>query len=337
MYETGSATGVNDLVSKLQLFCETNGWTTDSSAVEGTGRRWHAHNGAVYVNFRSFVDEAPNSAISGVVTNCTSVGFNVGTGYSGASAWYNQAGVPQGTSSKYMTAGISRVTSSIPSYHFFAHNGGDNIMAVVEFASGYYQYFGFGTLDPKYGAITNGTYFFGSRPGVNDNAYGGNNVGHAGLGFFGNDFTASTPSAYINVTVDGESGWHHSLTHTLNRPTQRAILDTFQRFRSTLDIQPNTMNGLAVFTPVIASVFRADTNLISSTQRSPIGELPKVFFCKMLNLIPGQQVTLGTTDYRVFPFYKKTTTITGNDSVIPQNTTLNSTSHSSLFGFAVEE
>lgn len=331
MYSTGTSTGVNDLMTKLRDFCEANGWTRDADGTEGTGRRWHAHRGSVYVNFRSHDVETANAAISQATSTVSSVAFNVGTGYSGASPWYGQAGVPVGTSSLYITAGVTRVSSTIPAYHFFAHNGGDQILVVLEYASGLYQYFGFGTLN-KFGTYTGGEYFFGSRSGVDNTAFGGNGV-IPRVGFFTAQSSSGASSVgLINATVDAEAGWKWSVASQSNRPLSgvRYITDNQARHTSTYGLSPNTVNDLVVFMPVIATCFRDTGN---ASYRSPIGELPKVYFCDIRTLNPGQQVVLGSTDYRVFPFYKKNVSNTAPSPGAPGATT----GDSSYWGFAVEE
>jgi hypothetical protein len=332
MYETGTATGVNDLLAKLRDFCEANGWTRDSDVTEGTGKRWHAHRGAVYINFRSFVAETPSSNVANATVGvANSIAFNVGTGYSGASAWYNQAGVPQGTSSKYMTAGITRTSAAIPTYHFFAHNSGDNVIAVIEYESGKYQFLAFGTLT-KFGTYTGGQYFVGSRSGVDNTAFGGNGL-IPRVGFFDAESNSSTDSpAFINATVDAEAGWKWSRKTQTNRPTSsiRHIFDNLARYAAMNSIQPNTVNDLFVYLPVVATVYRDTSNNDASSFRSPLGELPKVFYTKISTLVPGQQATLGSTNYRVFPFYIK-------DSSEATPTSVGTNGHSSFWGFAVEE
>jgi hypothetical protein len=305
-YETGSATGVNDLVNKLATFIEANGWTRDSLGDEGTGRRYHAHNGSVYVNMRSFNSEAVTTNIQNG-SNSTlshSIAFNVGSGYSGASAWYNQAGTPQNSAAVKSTSGVHLITGAIPAYHFFAHNAGDNIFVVIEYASGMYQRFGFGTLT-KYGSYTGGEYMVGNSRG-----HGTITAELSGIGFFrGVGGSGGTMPAYVNVDVDAESGWHYNSTASYGA-TRRPITEyTIHKAVSRIArIMPNTHNGLVVKDPVIACVERSTT---SDGIFSPIGELPGVFYTSLANLVPSQQVTFGSEDYRVFPFLSKATTDTG--------------------------
>jgi hypothetical protein len=213
-YSTGTATDVNDLLDKLRVFCSTNGWTIDANTSEGTGKRWHGHIGSVYANFRSFLNETPSANVANAASGVNGFAFNIGTGYSGASNWYDQAGVPQGTSSKYMTAGMTRISGAVTAYHFFAHNSGANVVAVVEYSSGFYQYIAFGSLT-KYGAFTGGTYFFGSTTGVTNTAFGAS-FNMPRIGFFSDVSGGGTSGSFINATVDAEAGWKWSTTGATN-------------------------------------------------------------------------------------------------------------------------
>lgn len=332
MYETGSASGVVDLITKLEAFLASNGWTTDSFATEGSGKRLHAHLGSVYVNMRAYVAETPSTDIlrpGGVVGACTSLAMNIGTA-TGATDWFAQTGVPQTSTPKYLTAGINGVTGAIPNYHFFAHNSGANILAVIEYASGYFQFLGFGTLS-KYGAYTGGTYFFGSRSGVSDQIA---TFRVPGVGFFSqydpsSDVSVEHTPSFVSLTVDAETGWHWSDSYPLGRDaTMRYIRDNQARFQTTVGIQPNSLNDLAVMMPTVVYVER-NTARGSSSTLSPIGELPHVHRIVVTHLTPGQQITLGSDDYRVFPFFHK--------NVAEALPSITSGGHSSTWGFAVRE
>jgi hypothetical protein len=333
MYETDTYTDATDLVNKLAVFIEANGWTRDDLSNEGSGRRYHAHRGTQYLNMRGLVNEsAPSGAVimDGGGVNIHGVSFNIGTGYSGASPWYSQAGIPLNSGGGPRSAGIQGL-SAAGTYHFFAHNSGDQIMAVVEYASGYYDRFYFGLLS-KYGAWTGGDYFGASRTGIQSSAFlttvpfgflrgshGGAEAGSGMGGIYG----------LVKVDVDAETGWHWS--PTANYGAARRTLRDFNNinaFAAGNAIQPNTTNSLAVMFPVIVYVNRTTTDA-TTTSASPIGELPKVFYINLANLVPGQQITLGSTDYRVFPMWKKNAT-----RAIPAT---GLTGHSGWYGFAVEE
>lgn len=334
MYETNTYTDPTDLVNKFAVFIEANGWTRDDLSNEGSGRRYHAHRGSQYLNMRAFINESPPSGATiadGGSTNVYSVAFNIGTGYSGASAWYGQAGVPTNSSGRPRSAGIQDILTT-GTYHFFAHNSGDQIVVVVEYASGYYDRLYFGLLE-KYGTWTGGDYFGGSRTGVQRAA---TTTPVPPFGFFrgshnGGELSANMGEtiALVNVDVDAETGWHWN-TRALYGAARRTLRDfhNINAFAAGNAIQPNTTNSLAVMFPVIAYVNRSTTDA-NTTTASPIGEIPKVFYINLATLVPGQQITLGSTDYRVFPFWKK-----NSGKALPATGV---SGHSGWYGFAVEE
>lgn len=329
MYETGNATSVIDLFTKLKVFMEANGWTTDDFDDEGIGKRFHAHRGSLYFNGRAYNVENPESAIQdGNGGNCSAIAFNIGSAYDSGDNWYDQAGVPVGDTGKYMTAGIDNITAAVPAYHFFAHNSGDQIIAVVEYLAGYYQLFGFGTLT-KYGTYTGGEYMFGSKKGLS-NTVSAFNAFLPLVGFFTPLSVSQHSPSFIAVNVDSETGFHWSRTYTAGRDnTRRYIFDNMDRFETTLQITPNTLNGLSVLSPIHCYIERS-ASPHNTSLRSPVGELPSVHFINMKTLVPGQQITYGSDDYRVFPFFHKKASadaISVTDGI----------GHSANYGFAVKE
>jgi hypothetical protein len=343
MYSTGSATGVTDLVDKIAAFIEANGWTRDSLAADGTGKRYHAHRGTTYVNMRSLVAEAPASAIAGSPSAMTGLAYNVGTGYSAGSSWYNQAGVPLDTLSEPIVCGMSNIPGSLPSYHFFAHNSGDNILIVVEWTAGFFQFIGFGTLS-KIGTYTGGEYFFGSTSGISDIANGRWNASlgvhvTSAASLIGGHSSNQYPSfGFVKVNVDSETGWHFGDgVMQLNLPTARKVRSNLVGFTTLLAGQPNTLNGLAVLSPVIVSVFRDTSNVSGTSPISVIGEVPKIFYIDITNLTPKDQLAVGAVNYRVFPFVSKGLRSSGLPTVTGTSGVNTNTFDSGCWGFAVAE
>jgi hypothetical protein len=326
MYETGTATGVVDLITKLEAFMALNGWTTDSFATEGSGKRYHAHNGGVFFNARAYNVETPSGSIqNGGTTGVSSLAFNLSTAGTGGSAWFDKTGAPS-RSGTYMTAGLNGITGAIAKYHFFAQNSGEAIAVIVEHVAGYYQMFQFGTL-AKYGSYTGGQYMSGSLTGVEPDVVIFNGR-IPGVGFITKTQSQGSP-ALVSVSVDSETGWHWTDTFNLNQDTtKRYARDNFDRYVNSLAAQPNTLNGLAVLTPVVVSIDRGVTRDRNTDRCSPLGEIPGAFFVRLTNLTAGQQITLGSTDYRVFPFYHK-----NEGASTPSLTAF----HSSYYGFAIAE
>lgn len=338
MYANGTATGVVNLLELLAGFLEdgANGYTRDSLAVDGSGKRYHAHKGSVYVNFRAYVNETPDSPDYNILnsgsfnTNVYSLAFNVGTA-NGASPWYAQTGTPQQHSTaKYITSGLNKISGSSLNYHFFSQNSGATITVVVEYETGQYQFFSFGLLQ-KIGTYTGGVYFTGSNVGIANSGVFGGFLDMQAVGFFEIPYgvNASGGRGAVTVDVDGENGWHGgyggNITTAGNFARHIGEHDP-NAFMSGHYIQPNTLNSLHVFRPLILTVDRSTTYPIP---RSIIGIVPGVYNCMLNNLAPGQQVTLGSDDFRVFPYGRK-----ASSDIQPGG---GPSGHSGVLGFAVKE
>lgn len=339
-YDTGSATDTIDLVNKFATFVEANGWTRDSLANEASGRRYHAHNGSQYVNMRGYLNETPSSSLmedngtgfQNPPAGCYSVALNIGTAYNGANPWFQQTGAAT-RSGEYTTVGISLLTASM-TYHFFTQNSGDQVFAVVEYASGKYQWFGFGVME-KYGSWTGGEFMFGSTRGVGatiSSRIGGPYKYHQTSTRATIMQDNSGIPSHATVDVDSETGWHEALSGDNSTPSARRLIDINSRVHAALDnTSPNSVNAVAPFMPYKIYVSRSAASGMASGAGlgfTPLGEIPGFYSCWIENFVPAQQVTLGSDDYRVFPWCGKGATETDFNT---------STRLSAFYGFAIKE
>ena len=91
-FETGAATGPNDMLSKLKTFAVAQGWTSNRDVVAGSGRELALSKGSAYFNFRSF--EAESITVNGTSLVRSGIALNGSDGYSGGAAWDRQTGYP---------------------------------------------------------------------------------------------------------------------------------------------------------------------------------------------------------------------------------------------------
>lgn len=310
MYSSGTATDVSDLLDKLRAFALSNGYTIDSFITDGAGKRLHIHKGSDYFHFRSLIGETSQGLTTGGVTQTGAVCMTAGSGYSGASAWYNQAGVPTYTASgtNYPQASIVAFSGSIPSYHlfYFTGTGYDVIYMVVEYVAGTYQYLVFGTLDKtNYGTWTGGRFFAG--PQIQNKIVRNNNVS-----MFGENppnWTASSnPQSFVYGSVDSFTGWFYGDTaigvSALPSNTPR-LHDTFRLSTSFWNSAPNSFNTISPLIPIEVFVTRDGSNYTQTTPFSPIGQLPELYWLNITNLEPASVLTISSDTYKVFPFQKK--------------------------------
>lgn len=201
-YQTGGASTPIDLLQKIVSFLAGQGWTTDASSADGLGWKAHLHKGAIYANFRAAYNERiwpddPSGNLDRVAGY--GIGFYLGSGYSGASAWHKQAGRPTRFSDgSTLGAGMNLPSGSIAAYHFF-DNGEDHITLVVEKSPGIFVVIGWGPALSEAGGGSFPYFFGSSSPYRNtDTATGG--------GYPGVDQTClcpMTPSAYESYSSSG--------------------------------------------------------------------------------------------------------------------------------------
>ena len=140
-YQTGTATGINNLLTTLFTFAAANGWTVDQAvgASDGFMRRDN-----VYVGFEYTSDE---------------ISIYQARGYTSASP-LTAAG---GHTNSVHTNGASRMvvnalSGAFDAYHFFESD--TYIHVVIEVGEDLFRHFGFGVLS-KIGSWTGGEYSYG--------------------------------------------------------------------------------------------------------------------------------------------------------------------------------
>lgn len=299
-YQTGSSTGITDLLDKLKLFLEANGWTTNSYITEGSGKRLHTKIGTdTFVNLRALANETFVEDTFNTNSRAQySLLGNLSTGYDGTARWQDQPGARFNGSTQYLVGGVRDITGSIPTYHFFSCNSA--VYVWVEWTAGQYQAFGFGKLD-QIGAYTGGQFFFGCATGKE----GAGQAIPAAANLFGVSNGGNNAYGVIYAQVDGDTRMRSAMG-TLTLPTDHArVFDSFTVSPGLAYMTPNAINSLAVLLPVRAFVFRDTSNVFGTSRFSPIGYLPFLYAVNIRSLTPGQTFTLGSDNYIVLPLVQK--------------------------------
>lgn len=308
-YQTGTSTGPDDLLDKLRIFLNGDGWTVNSWATDGTGKRLHVQKGSsptLYFNFRSATNEygstitednfnGANGAVTGILVNGS-------TGYSGAQPWHKQPGYAQNIDYNDYSFGmvISPVSvTAIPSYYFFTVDR--TVHIAVEITSGKFQFISFGCLE-KEGSYTGGQFFtgsFSSRTPYDDwDDPNGEN--------YAPDYFRNGPGGGVKgaVYVDADSVADFRIAEGDDAPeilfpcvvgqqgneyySQKGICSHFW------EKSPNFYNAIPAFCPVYIFVERSDGNY------SLLGEPAGLRFLNTRNYSQGQQVTYGGDDWLIF-------------------------------------
>jgi hypothetical protein len=273
-YQTGTATGIDDLLDKLNTFAVSAGWTLDRR--EATTLSLHKN--SVWINLANVSNEIRMSA---------ALAFSAG------SAWNAQSGASQNTQR------CTQLTGSFSAYHFFAD--ADYIHVAIEVDPGMYRHFGFGEL-AKTSNYIGGQY---SVATMCDSTW------RTALFSASESFTFSdagrfaTGSCYLDV--DGEARWDHFNNQTTTGQRQLLSSEAAAGGSSILYSDwvnyctPNVLNGLTALVPIQVFSLRA------SSIRSPLGYVKDLRWVNMVDIAPGQLLTIGSSEWLVFPSLQKTT------------------------------
>lgn len=156
-YQTGTATDMADLLSKLCTFAVANGWTQDQ--FDTANGRVALHKGSVYVSGRWLVATPLHLSIHQAL------------GYTGGlepGAHPDDSGNGYNTDASHANASLlgERCVANLgngayPSYYFFENDASPAyIHVVVEISTDIFTHFGFGNLN-KIGTWTGGEYTYG--------------------------------------------------------------------------------------------------------------------------------------------------------------------------------
>lgn len=296
-YQTGTALDVNDLLDKWRIFLLANGWTVDNWGVAGDGQALQVHRDGLYWSWWSHTtinpeDRDPGPYISGIIHTS-----------------YLDPGSPtQPGASRRVRS--NRLTGPMQAYHFFAGQGRNGAYAhvAIEAEPGTFRHFGMGTLD-KMGAYDNGQYIHAttwvmSTNDVNNPDSVFHNVPFDDMGFgtyqlgYGGtvvrcDLAGVSPRYVEGCSVDymgprARCGWRGAV----NQAQSGTVRGPYRAGSS-------VYTGRAPLIPLILAVDRGNSLW------SDIGQPADVRLVRIDNMEPGQELTLGTDTWVVFPVCRK--------------------------------
>jgi len=291
-YQTGTVTTPAGLISAINAFAASNGWT-QSAAVLGAHGVLSAGGGSVemwvdatYPSNKINIQGAnANDMVTGLCPQPASI-------FLGATHW---------------TDGVT--------YHLFSHTVPANqIICIVQFGGIYHNWLAFGDYT-KYATFTGGNYFaasWGAKAAlyVNDIAMenwtvdDGSASGYTALSgsFFwhvlnysnwGSSY-ASRRNSFVHAEIDGYTWPGAGETHGLY-PTFSQM--NYQLFYS--GNQPTSWDLHAVLLPYTIFMPRSDGHY------SAIGHIDNVNYCRVTYFEPGEIITIGSDKWMVFPFFRK--------------------------------
>lgn len=305
-YETGTATDIGDLISKLSTFAQgvaTTPWTEDELDTV-TKRQGTLHRDDCYVTFRW--DNTTGETL-GIYQ---SLGWTTATD---ADAMPDDSG--NGDPSGDVTT-ERRVTfeNSGPytAYHFFASEGDQPcIYVAVEVSSGLYRHFGFGHIK-KFGGWTGGEFAYGHIIP----SYARDDPDSGGVTFL-LDGLPTNNSELATMHVEGLDfqGASEKWAVFGNLARTSASTDTAGESRSVCvgtsrcglayylsPIQYSSGAALKVIAPIQIFDFNQAAN---PDEYQFLGEMVDIGIVNMEAFTPAQEITIGADTWMVFPWVRK--------------------------------
>lgn len=328
-YETGTSTGIVDLLDKFRLFAVAQGWTVNRWVTAGSGRELCIAKSGAFFNFRAYVSETV-IANGTSATGRTGLSLNGSDGYDAGLAWDRQPGYPLRNESTngnqghaYMPLVIS--TGPFPSYHFFAPDD-KTLYCELEFQIGSFLRFGCGSLDLLNPAAPGGGRFFyatGGNPGVTNSTLpltwlgsSGDEAGHALelvpfrlADYSGTSSLYRQAGSYVRAAFGSFDNWACSGRSAANVYTAMGAQGGGCHDKMLRACGASPLNGTALLLPNIVSLNIANQYL------SPIGVMPGLRYMDMTNFLPGDEFTFGPDTWKVFPWYTKGGNISGNRGI----------------------
>lgn len=304
-YETASANDPDDLLDKLRVFAAANGWTIDYSgerlaaggAADGSGLDMLAlHKGSAF-----FVLYHDNS--SSTTTNPTPRirAYTYPGPWVAANGFAAQVGLTA-------IIGANNVPGTYVAYHFFTDSAQTYLHAAIEVTSGRFSHFGIGTMD-KAGVGDIIPYAFGLAWNWSTTYINSAGSQYHGIPWDSFGTLPSYAGTVLRANSDGVSprnfelrgsGGSSERAHGGWRSNTDAGKPCLQRL---VNIGPSDLSGRAPLLPLIALVER------SSDVYSFAGTVPDMRLVRMDNLAPGDVMTIGADDWKVFPIVRKNGTV----------------------------
>lgn len=283
-YETGSATGINDLLDKFRAFAVANGWTANRFTTQGSGKWLNIEKSGLVFNVVSDPTSGSSGDPAGWLLCYGATSYNSGAAYN---AQPNSSGL-----SKVNGLG----TGSITAYHFFA--GTEYLYAAIEVTSGVYRHLHLGSLT-KFGTFTGGAFIMGTAIYTSGTVTITDLTNQVPWFSTGSSNSQNRIRADINGATNKWFGMQASATITSRAIGGVSYYDDYGYMGPLIRDNPNALNGLAVMQPV--HIMCGNSNNLYN----PIGYAPDLRLVRLDNLNPADVVTIAGVDWMVFPVYQK--------------------------------
>ncbi len=302
---TGAATSFSDLRTALINGCVANGWSNSGNIL------WKGN---------SYFE---------ITATSTYLQIYGGTGQSG--------GVISGKSPHGARLGGSYITFPI-SYDLHILTNPDEVYLVVNYNTDSYQQISFGTTTIDgggYGPWFTGAHSAANNPSDNNGinianefytiySYCYANISTNGLGLFNYAaWTGEVAASFVYTTANGTPGWYgYNSGATSARLSNNGSASLVAAL---LNSTPVGFNSGSILLPIKATLD------MGSNGRAVVASLANARFCRIDNNLPGEIISYGSEQWKVYPWLRKSTTLRSginNSTSAPPN-------HSGTLGYAI--
>lgn len=294
-YAELTATSPDDVIDKIATFASSNGWTIHRNNLVSTNRTLTLSKGTDYIHVYN--------------TNNTDIYLLISVGYDGALAPSAQPN-PSGSAQTNLLAG------PYTKLYLFADSSPSNYIHVaVETSGGIFRHMSFGMMD-KLGTWTGGTYVDGTYWELgNLTAYFWGDY-HSAL-FCSRSNVPNTTCGSIRCDIAEDS-----VTNGFARLTDNGF--SYRAYTGLYCGRSNNADGTGYLTSQFydrnAAPFSSQVTLgtiLADVSRtggfwSTLGAFPNVRYLNIANFAPGQEITIGTDTWKVFPMLRKGVGTWGN-------------------------
>lgn len=284
-YQQTNATSVSDLIDRIVTFAGANGWTVHRNSIVGSGRRATVQKGGDYIHI-----------------------WDVGTSLFNlrASVNYDSAAAGDLQPNQSVSQAQSNCGSG-PFSNVFLFSNSNCIFVAFEISSGIFRHVSFGAIQ-KFGTFTGGTFFEAS--------YHNTVQPHAVMGsyhhrMFDTDSGNNGFRGGVRCDVDGNANYFAPFCGRAAYGTpvanggigpNDASNDSNDGYRTNEAFYQRSINSWSGITPIQPIKIRVER---ASGYWSEIGEVPGIRFLNMSRFQPGDEFTIGSDVWKVFPFTRK--------------------------------
>jgi hypothetical protein len=281
--EITTAANPADVINGIAVFAGANGWTVERNNLSGSNRT-------------VTLKRAESDYVHLWNTNTSELRVIGSVDYAAGST-------PDTQTNRGFEANANLGAGPYTKVFLFADSApAPHIHIVVEVSAGIFRTISLGVLE-KTGAYTGGTYYDATRWTVDVNGVSWNSVQHAcfeynrgSVGFSGSirvDIPAdSRTNAWANTTG---YPFYNGLAYAISdQPSGLGALTTLAYNRNQAPFSGNVL-----LAPIQNYVLRV------GGLYSPIGTFPNVRYLRMDRFSPGEEITIGTDTWKIFPFVRQ--------------------------------